>query len=125
MADREDDIIPLLLSHIEGLFPRTCSCGRTFATLREYVRSTQPVGDVISYDAASGDWAPARPVGTLALANCPCGTTMAISTEEMPLDERHRVLAWIKAEMTRRGVASDAVVGGLRERIRKRAVRAD
>jgi hypothetical protein len=116
------EIIGPLFAHFEGLFPRTCSCGRRYASLGEYIRDTEPHGDTISYDAASGDWVPTQPVGSMALANCRCGTTIALSTEGMPLATRHLVLAWVKAEMARRGVTSEVVVGALREEIRKRAL---
>jgi hypothetical protein len=120
MTDAE--IVGALVAHLEGLFPRTCSCGRRYASLGEYVRETEPHGDAISYDAVDGDWAPTRPLGALALANCRCGTTLALTTNGMPLATVHRVLAWIKAEMARRGVTSEVVTGDLREEIRKRAL---
>lgn len=113
------DIIGPLLTHCEGQFPKACACGRKFATLREYIRDTVPIGDAISYDAASSDWSPTQPLGALALANCPCGSTLAVSTEGMSLETRHRVLAWIRSEMTQRGVTAKVVAGAIREKIRK------
>ena len=115
----DDDVLRVVREHFSGLFPKTCpTCGRTFSTLRDYVRETRPIGATISYDAVAGDWAPARPIGTLVLANCPCGTTMALTTEQMPLAMRHQLLAWIRTESERLGVAPEQVLGALRDRIR-------
>jgi hypothetical protein len=56
----------------------------------------------------------------LALANCPCGSTLALTTEGLPLATRHLLLAWVRAETERRGVSPEEVVGTLRDEIRTR-----
>jgi hypothetical protein len=118
----DEEILRLVREHFEGLFPKTCSCGRRFATLREYIVDTELVRGTISYDAASGDWKPAQFLGTWAFANCPCGSTLALTTEGLPLATRHSLLAWVKAQTERRSASSEEVIGTLRAEIRKRVL---
>ena len=119
----EDEFIQLNYEHYSGLFPRRCSgCARLFASLREYILSTRPVGDTISYDAELGDWQTKQPLGAAALANCPCGSTVALTTEGIPLDDIQRMLEWIKVETAKRGVTSAELLGFVREQVRKRAL---
>ncbi len=118
----EADLMAVLYEHFVGLFPRRCArCGREFASLRHYIAETKPVGVTISYDAELGDWDPDRPLGTVALANCPCGTTLGVSTDGMPLREVHRLLAWIREETTRRGISREAFLDEIRDQLRERA----
>ncbi len=99
---------------MEGLFPHGCSnCGRAFATLRDYIRLTRPLGATISYDAEVGDWAPVLPLGTALLANCLCGTTLSLTTDGLPLPTRHRLLALVKAEVASRAFLSWARLRGI------------
>ena len=118
-----DDAIRVTRRYFESQFPRDCStCGREFATLHDYICQTRPVGATISYDADVGDWAPAHPLGTLLLANCPCGTTLALTTEGLPLPTRHLLLAWVRAEAEHRDVSVQHVLGTLRDEIRARVL---
>lgn len=65
-------LVRLVREHFEGLFPKSCSrCGRRFDTLRDYIRQTQRLGPAMSYDVEEGNWAPAEPLGTLVVSNCP------------------------------------------------------
>jgi hypothetical protein len=110
----------VILRHFESLFPMTCSnCGRQYATLREYVVGTTRVGRAISYDAESGDWETTRPVGTLALANCSCGTTLGLSTRGMAPDQRLALLAWLKEETERRRISPSELLDEIRDAVRK------
>jgi len=119
----DDEIIQMMREHFEGLFPKVCSnCSRRFATLREYILDTQRLGGSISYDAEAGDWETTQPIGGLALANCPCGTTLALTTESMPLSKIHLVLKWIKEETQRRGLSSKELMGYVRDEVRKRVL---
>src|SRR5881628_3725295 len=48
----EDEVVQIVRSYIEGLFPRECpQCGLRFGSLREYLQLTTHVGNPISYDA--------------------------------------------------------------------------
>jgi len=106
--------------HVEGLFPKKCpNCQRSFATLREYVLATKPLGATLSYDAEVGDWHPAEPVGTTAMANCPCGTTLTLTSEGISLMKMWRLLNWARVETKRRGITQDQLLTCIRGEIRK------
>src|SRR5262245_42787645 len=80
----EHEVVAVVRAHIETKFPKVCTkCGRTFASLKEYLQGTTHVGNPVSYDAEMKSWSPFKPVGTLSFANCPCGTTLAVSSDGM------------------------------------------
>ena len=118
----EDKVVDLLERYFESLFPRDCpNCGRHFATLGHYILATVPVGKSVSYDAQRGDWHTAKPVGSAAFANCTCGSTLTLTTQDMALEQRLALLAWLKAEGERLNLSSSDVLDRLRARIRSRA----
>ena len=122
MMDQE--IITILYEHYTGLFPRSCaSCGRVFPTLRQYILDTRPTGDAMSYDAELSNWKTAKPLGGAAWANCPCGTTLGLTTDGIPLPEIHRLLEWIKAETERQGITQQELLASVRDVVRERALR--
>ena len=119
----DDEMIRINYEHYSGLFPRTCaSCGRTFATLREYIEVTQRIGATISYDAELGEWQTTTPLGAAALSNCPCGSTLALTTEGLPLDIIQAMLEWIRVETTKRGLTQQQLLDYVRNEVRKRAL---
>ena len=119
----EEEFIRLNYEHYASLFPRTCSsCGRIFASLREYIQATRPVGATISYDAELGEWKTTQPLGAAALANCSCGSTLALTTDGMPLGDIQRMLEWMKVETAKRGVTPAELLGCVREQVRKLAM---
>jgi hypothetical protein len=119
----EDEVVQILREHFESLFPKVCvNCNRCFATLREYIRITIRIGPPISYDADFGDWKTAQPIGSVALANCPCGSTLALSTEGMVLSLRLELLNWVRIETQRRGVSPSELLEHLRDEVRKRVL---
>ena len=119
----DEEMVRINYEHYAGLFPKTCrSCGRTFATLREYILSTKPVGATISYDAELGDWQTTDPLGAAALANCPCGSTLALTTEGIPLPVIQEMLEWIRVQAERRGVSPQKLLGWVRGEVRARAL---
>ena len=116
----EDEVVQILHDYFESLFPKVCStCGRLFGTLSEYIQATTSVGKPVSYDANDKNWYPLQPIGTVVLSNCPCGTTLALTTEEMALPLRLELLKWVKMEMQRRGITTSDLLAHLRDRIRK------
>lgn len=115
--------LDLVYAHHERQFPKVCSvCGRRFETLADYIRTTRRLGRTISYDADSGSWDTARPMGTYALANCPCGTTLSLSTRGIPTRLRLQLLAWVKRECERRDLTPSDVIDELRDQVRARAL---
>jgi len=80
------------------------------------------LGLPISYDVEFGDWQPVEPTGNLSMANCACGTTLALSSEYMPLVQIWQVLNWIKIETKRRGCDEREVMGYLRAQVMELAL---
>lgn len=119
----EDDVIQTLYEHFEGLFPRVCPrCNQRFATLREYIQITKRIGLPVCYDVKLGHSETKLPIGSLAMANCPCGSTLSLTTEGIPLLLRLELLNWVMNEKDRRGVSSSELLESLRDGIRKRAL---
>ncbi len=122
----EEVVIQILHKYFGSLFPKVCpSCKRDFATLREYIQATKRVGVPVSYDAEMGNWQTTTPVGSMALANCPCGTTLALSTSRMEPSLRLELLNWLRIETEKRGVSASKLLDHVRDEVRKRAMDAD
>ena len=119
----DDEIIRMVREHFEGLFPKVCpNCGRRYATLREYILDTERIGATISYDAEMGDWETTQPIGAFALANCTCGSTIALSTEGIPLSQIHLLLKWVRTETERRGLSPRKLIDYVRDEVRKQVL---
>jgi hypothetical protein len=119
----EDEVKQILHAYFGSLFPKVCStCGRRFGTLLEYIQVTTSVGQPISYDANENNWNPRYLIGSAVLANCPCGTTLALTTEAMALPMRLELLNWVKIETQRRGIAPSDLLAYLRDKIRREAL---
>lgn len=117
------EVLAIVQGHFESLFPRSCTkCGRRFGSLLEYIQVTQRVGPVKSYDAELRDWRAPAPIGSFAMSNCPCGTTISLTTDGLPLDTRHALLAWVKAETERQGITPTALLEGVRSEVRQRVL---
>ena len=98
------------------------NCDRRFATLREYILTTERLGPMMSYDAELGNWKTLQPIGVAALSNCPCGNTLTLNTEGMPIPQRLLLLDWIRGEMQRRGLSSQELLEYLREETRNQVL---
>ena len=119
----DDEIIRITREHFEGFFPKVFSkCGRHFATLRDYILDTQRIGTTICHDAEIGDWETTRPIVATAHSNCPCGTTMVLTSEGMPISQINLLLRWIKEETKRRGLSPRELMDYVSDEIRKRAL---
>jgi hypothetical protein len=115
----EAEVVQIVREHFESLFPKACpNCGHRYVTLLEYVQRTKPIGPPTSFDAESGDWHTNQPIGSVVQANCACGTTLALSTETMPLPKRQALLGWIKVETERRGLSPGELLAIVRENVR-------
>jgi len=114
----EGEVIEIIRRHAERKFPMACSsCRHRFASLKEYLEYTSPLGNPISYDAEAGNWRPREPMGTLAFRNCRCGTTLTIGTDGMGLVTLWRLLRWAKKESSSRGVGLSELLADLRRKI--------
>jgi hypothetical protein len=121
----EAEVVHVTWQHIKGLFPKTCpNCHRVFATYREYLLNSKPIGLPVSYDLEFGEWRPDQSAGNLSLANCKCGTTLSLSSDGMPRQQLWRVLYWIKLEAERRHIKVSEVLAELRLNVRKQELRA-
>ena len=60
----------------------------------------------MSYDAELGNWNTSQTSGAIALANCSCSNTIALSTEGIPIPLRLLLLNLIKSETERRCLSS-------------------
>jgi hypothetical protein len=119
----ETEVVKTLREYFEGLFPKVCpNCNRRFTTLREYILITKRLGPSMSFDAELGDWNTLRPMGSVALANCPCGSTLALGTEGMPLPKRLLLLNWVRIETQRRSLSPQELLDYLRDEIRKQVL---
>jgi hypothetical protein len=119
----EAEIVRSVREYFESLFPKVCfNCNRRFETLREYILITKPVGPTMSFDAELADWKTAQPIGSMAQANCPCGSTLTLSTERMPLPQRLALLNWVRMETQRQGLSPSELLGCLRDEVRKQVL---
>jgi hypothetical protein len=119
----EAEVVSIMREHLEGQFPKVCNaCKRHYATLREYLLNTETVGPAIPYDVEMGDWNPLRPVGTMTFANCPCGNTLALTSEGMPLLQLWSLLNWARHETNRRGLTPHELLNHLRDKITKQVL---
>jgi hypothetical protein len=119
----DEEVVQTMRAYFEGRFPKVCSrCGRRYENVRDYIENTTPTGPTISYDIELGDWKPAQPIGALAAANCACGTTIALSTADLPLAQVHAVMEWLKEEAARRGVPPRGLLDWVRAEIRRQVL---
>ena len=119
----EAEAIRAMRRHLEGRFPKICpNCQRRYASLQEYVQATQPIGETLSYDGELGDWNPAKPLGTVALANCPCGNTLSLTSHGMPVPQLMQLLEWARIETKRQGITLQVLLGQARNEIRRQAL---
>lgn len=114
----DDQVAIIIKQYVEGLFPKTCpNCQRVYSTVREYLLVTTPVGLPISYDADLGNKNPEKMIGSIASANCPCGSTLSISSGQMDHSQRLVLLDWIFQETAAQGVSASELLDRLRTRI--------
>lgn len=117
----EAKAIAMMIGHLEGQFPKSCpKCNRRFENLRDFYTHTEPSGDPISYDLELGDVTPAHPVGAVAMSNCPCGTTLALTSDGMPLLRLWSLLRWAKNESEARGITIRELLKHLRREVRQK-----
>jgi hypothetical protein len=111
---------PLIL-HCDEQFPRECqNCGRQYEDFEDYVGTTTPIGTVC-WDAEIVNGVEKLLddlVGTLSMANCPCGTTLSIGCLDSESDHYRWLLAALHADAEDNGVTVVAVMDALRVIVR-------
>ena len=119
----DEEALDLVQRQVESQFPKTCAaCGRSFASLQEYLRATVHLSTPLSIDAEAGDWEPGQPLGTMAMSNCACGSTLAIGTKGMSLSTMWSLLNWARATSSRRGISIGQLLVDLRDKIDARVL---
>ena len=119
----EIQAIGLMIDHLKGQFPRSCSnCQRRFPTLRDYFENTKPAGEPISYDLELGEAKPQSPMGAVAFSNCHCGSTLGLTSKGMPLLRLWSLMHWVKHEAQRRGMTLSEFLQYLRGEVRKKVL---
>jgi hypothetical protein len=113
----EDKVVKIIRNYLEGLFPKVCPCcKRMYASLREYLQVTDHVGSV-PYDADARRSDPYKPIGTVTLANCTCGSTMALSSKGMPIFRYWSLLNWARIETQKRQLTPKELLNSLLDEI--------
>jgi len=107
-----------IVAHLETQFPKHCACcGAVYPNLSQYVHRTTHRGAPMSYDADAQDFRPENPIGVASFANCPCGSTLVLTTEGMDREAHWELLSWLEAETVRTGHAPSSVLAELRDLI--------
>lgn len=122
----EQDAIDIIKAHINRQFPHTCPCCRKeYTSVKQYVLETRHVGAPISHDAELDDWQPSEPLGTNALAQCTCGTTLGVSSDGMRRLTLWRLMLWARSETSRQGIGMRQFLSNLRDKIDKSILEED
>ena len=104
----ENDVVRIVRSYIEGLFPRVChNCGRGFASLREYLETTTHLDSPILY----------ADIGAISLAVCPCGSTLGVGSGGIPQAQFAELIDWARSECATRSIGIRDLLRHLRDRI--------
>jgi hypothetical protein len=122
----ENDVIEIMKNFISRQFPKDCTCcGKRYNSFAEFIRNTTYVGKPISYDAEQEDWQPERPIGTIGMSNCSCGTTLTIGSKGMDLKTLWRLMNWARKETKKRGIMMSDLLESLRSKIDKSVLQAE
>jgi len=125
LGPEDEEALRKLQAHFESLFPKTCpTCGRVYDSLLDYILNTERVGGAVSYDVELKAWQTNNPLGAVAMSNCSCGTTLAVTTQGVPLSDIHFFLDWVKRETERKKVTPKELLSAVRDEIRRRTLEA-
>jgi hypothetical protein len=119
VASRFERLLEIALAHSNRSHPRSCrTCGRLFEDLRAYFEATTTVGTPQCYDLPD----PNASIGTLALVNCACGTTLGIHADVFNAVEYPEFLALLDQESHATGAPPSEVLEHLRQTLRARVM---
>jgi hypothetical protein len=114
----EDDVVRIVRSYIEGLFPKVCpKCGRRFDSLRDYLLLTTHMGSPHFLEPDHGGPLPGNPVGPITHATCLCGHTLTIGSNGIPKDQLVELIDWARVESRTRSISTTALLRHIRDRI--------
>lgn len=120
----DEEVIEIVRRHLESKFPKECArCRRRYDSLASYLLGTTHVGSPVSADDPFKAIQPAKLVGVISYANCPCGSTLAVTSAGMTLATMWRLLRWAGASMSRRHMSMGEVLSDLRRRIDEQVLR--
>ena len=121
----DEEVVAIVRDHIESKFPKLCAnCGRQYGSLPDYLRRTTHLGNPLNVDdpaTASTE----RLVGAISYANCPCGSTLAISSAGLDVLTMWALLQWAGASASRRGISVGELLADLRRRIDEEVLQSD
>jgi len=119
----EDQAIRLILRHLEAQFPKVCgTCERRFSKLRDFIVATAPVGDLVCYTLDGMTNGADDPLGAVALSNCRCGSTLALTSNGMPPADFQALFRWVRRESEFRGMPVEAFLQYVRRQTRQKAL---
>jgi hypothetical protein len=114
----DEKVAAIIREHLEKKFPKNCSCcGRVYSTMEEYLRETTYVGEPVSMNASLGAGQPKARIGTLGFGNCPCGTTISVSSGGIAPAVMQEMASWAEVESTRRGITAGQLLTEIRSAI--------
>lgn len=120
----ETEVVRIIRAHLESQFPKVCTnCKVYFATFRDFLLATNPLGSTISYDAELGDWNPTDPAETVTFANCQCGNTLALTSAGMPLLRLWSLMNWARIETKKRNQTLKELLNHLRDEINQQVLK--
>ncbi len=120
----KNEIINIIIKFISKQFPKKCTCcGKPYYSLADYTQNTIQVGKPISYDADDDDWSPINPIGLVSIANCECGTSLAISSSGMALSNLLKIMKWTRVETIKRDETTSNILENIRTDIAKIIIR--
>ena len=113
----EKEAIRLIRFYIEKQFPKTCSCGKRYETLKDFVLNTKHVGEPASYDAEVKRWKPIKPIGTVSYSMCSCKSTITVNSSSFPILVIWRLMNWSRKESKKRGIPFRELLNYIRTKI--------
>jgi len=119
----EEEVLETIRSHFERGFPKTCRvCDCHYESYKEYLQSTETLGEPHSYDVENGDWNPLDPLGTFVFSDCRCGNTLTVGTSGMDLLTLWKLMFWARLEKARRKVPLGCLLNDLRTKLCKQVL---
>jgi hypothetical protein len=114
----ENDVIEIIHNYLKSNYPSECkNCGKQFDSLADYLRNTTHIGLPVSYDAIKGNWKLVKQIGTISMADCPCGTTLSVSSKNMDLKTMRKLMLWAKKETRKQDKKLTYLLGELRAKV--------